>query len=316
MSILLNYLPSTPIQRLDSFSSRNDLYMKRDDLLPFCFGGNKARIAAELISDMLDKNATCMVAYGSTRSNLSRALACACSSLGVRCVVVSPSEQGGARPKSFNSIMVEKLGAQVIPCNRGAVRKTIATVLDRLRSEGERPYYIYGDETGHGNECVPVAAYEKVGAEILRQETEIGVRFDSVYLATGTGMTQAGLVCWNENLGKAHRRRVIGISVAREEGAARTGVLEHVEARLGREPECPIEVLGNYLHGGYGQTDEQERSTISALFAKEGVPSDETYVGKAFDGMLRHLESTRAENQKVLFIHTGGTPLFFDDLGR
>ncbi len=316
MSGILAPFPATPIQRLDSFCGRNELYMKRDDLLPFCFGGNKARIAAELVRDMLEKKATCMVAYGSTRSNLSRALACACSSLGVRCVVVSPSEQGGARPRSFNSTMVERLGAQVVPCDRGAVRETVASTLARLRSDGERPYYIYGDETGHGNERVPVAAYEKVGAEISRQEAEMGFRFDAVYLATGTGMTQAGLVCWNEGLGGGYRRRIVGISVARLEEAARAGVLEHVQAYLGRVPESPVEVLGGYLHGGYGQADEQERGTIASLFAKEGVPSDETYVGKAFDGMLRHLETIRAEGRRVLFVHTGGAPLFFDDLER
>ena len=141
----------------------------------------------------------------------------------------------------------------------------------------------------------------------------MGVRFDAVYLATGTGMTQAGLVCWNESLGEG-RRRVVGISVARQEEAARKGVIEHVRARLGRDPEGPIEVLGDYLHGGYGQTDERERRTIAALFAQEGIPSDETYVGKAFDGMLRHLEFARVEGWKVLFVHTGGTPLFFDDM--
>lgn len=231
MSGILAPFPATPIQRLDSFCGRNELYMKRDDLLPFCFGGNKARIAAELVRDMLEKKATCMVAYGSTRSNLSRALACACSSLGVRCVVVSPSEQGGARPRSFNSTMVERLGAQVVPCDRGAVRETVASTLARLRSDGERPYYIYGDETGHGNERVPVAAYEKVGAEISRQEAEMGFRFDAVYLATGTGMTQAGLVCWNEGLGggvsqesRRHFRRPAGRGRASRRARTRPGV--------------------------------------------------------------------------------------------
>ena len=51
-----------------------------------------------------------------------------------------------------------------------------------------------------------------------------------------------------------------------------------------------------------------------SLLAREGVPSDETYVGKAFDGMLNLLAEDRSPGGSALFIHTGGTPLFFDNL--
>ena len=43
---------------------------------------------------------------------------------------------------------------------------------------------------------------------------------------------------------------------------------------------------------------------------------DTTYVGKAFWGMLKFLEDNRIEGKRVLFIHTGGTPLFFDKLEK
>ena len=40
-------LVKTPIQRLPlSEDTRNRFWIKRDDLLPFSFGGNKVRIAA------------------------------------------------------------------------------------------------------------------------------------------------------------------------------------------------------------------------------------------------------------------------------
>ena len=41
---------------------------------------------------------------------------------------------------------------------------------------------------------------------------------------------------------------------------------------------------------------------------------DTTYVGKAFCGMNKYIEDNKIRNKKILFIHTGGTPLFFDDL--
>ena len=45
----------TPIHRLN-IKSNNAIYVKREDLLPFSFGGNKVRIAQELFFDMKEKN--------------------------------------------------------------------------------------------------------------------------------------------------------------------------------------------------------------------------------------------------------------------
>ena len=39
-----------------------------------------------------------------------------------------------------------------------------------------------------------------------------------------------------------------------------------------------------------------------------------TYTGKAFYGMVRYLEEHQIHNKNILFLHTGGTPLFFDFL--
>ena len=47
-----------------------------------------------------------------------------------------------------------------------------------------------------------------------------------------------------------------------------------------------------------------------------GVPFDHTYTGKAFVGMLDYIERMRIEDKNVLFIHTGGTPLFFDHINK
>ena len=49
---------------------------------------------------------------------------------------------------------------------------------------------------------------------------------------------------------------------------------------------------------------------------KEGIPFNTTYTGKAFWGMKEYLASNEIENKTILFVHTGGTPLYFDDLGE
>lgn len=307
-------LPTTPIQKLYSFSNENEIYIKRDDLLPFCFGGNKARIAKEFVCDLISGGYTCMVAYGSPQSNLSRVLACGCSALGVRCVVISSSEQIENSNKSYNSIMVRNVGAEIVPCLKSDVRNTVAATLEELRNQGESPYYIYGDESGQGNKKTPVNAYAGFIKEITSQEKELGIQFEYVFLATGTGMTQAGILCGNSIAQKP--KKIVGISIAREALVARNSIRDFIEAYMGFSKKIEIEVTDAYLHGGYGKSDANERATIDRLFSMEGISSDETYVGKAFDGMLQYIDEHKIKNKKILFLHTGGTPLYFDMLDR
>ena len=47
---------------------------------------------------------------------------------------------------------------------------------------------------------------------------------------------------------------------------------------------------------------------------QDGIPMDTTYVGKAFFGMLQYLRDHEIRGERILFLHTGGTPLFFDRL--
>ena len=60
--------------------------------------------------------------------------------------------------------------------------------------------------------------------------------------------------------------------------------------------------------------NEKIRKIIDTSIVRCGLPLDMTYTGKAFAGMLDYLKKEKIENKNVLFIHTGGTPLFFDDL--
>ena len=39
-----------------------------------------------------------------------------------------------------------------------------------------------------------------------------------------------------------------------------------------------------------------------------------TYTGKAFYALKQLMAEERWQNRTVVFIHTGGTPLFFDEL--
>ncbi|NLM60309.1 MAG: 1-aminocyclopropane-1-carboxylate deaminase, partial [Clostridium sp.] len=55
--------------------------------------------------------------------------------------------------------------------------------------------------------------------------------------------------------------------------------------------------------------------TIKDVLVHDGIPMDTTYVGKAYWGMKEYIKKNEIAEKNILFIHTGGTPLFFDDLG-
>ncbi len=48
------------------------------------------------------------------------------------------------------------------------------------------------------------------------------------------------------------------------------------------------------------------------MLIEEGIPLDTTYTGKAFwGGMKEYIKKNKVAGENILFIHTGGTPLFF-----
>ncbi len=294
----------TPVIQISD--ENNNIYVKRDDLLPFSFGGNKVRISLEFINDMKKQGKDCIVGYGNARSNLSRALANLCYQFKVPCHIISPADEDGTRIDTYNSKMVLFCDAKFHYCKKTNVQETVESVLKNLREKGLNPYYIYGDSTGKGNEHTPMLAYTKVYEEIKNQ-------YDYIFLATGTGMTQGGLLAGKMiNNGT---EKIIGISVARsatQETEVLRKSLECFGKKIQKIGKCEIHVEDAYLCDGYGTYNRQIEKTIHQQLICNGMPLDPTYTGKAFWGMQDYLKQNGITGKKILFIHTGGTPLFFD----
>ncbi len=295
----------------------NNFYIKRDDLLPFSFGGNKVRIAWEFFEDMAFKGGDCMIGYGNAKSNLSRAIANISSSRKEVCHIISPAEDDGSRIQTNNSAIAEMCGAQLHFCQKDEVADTVQAVWNECVQKGMKPYYIYGDKYGHGNEEVPLRAYVKVFREIQNQADDIGIEFDYIFLATGTGMTQAGMIAGSVLYG-SKKEKMIGISVSREKARQENILNDMLSAYSMKNNVCLndgyIEVCDEYISDGYGKYNEDIINTIKTMMISNGIPLDPTYTGKAFWGMLQYTKSREIEGKNILFIHTGGTPLFFDSI--
>lgn len=287
----------------------NTLFMKREDLLPFSFGGNKAR-KAELFFQAIEQGGyDYVVTYGSGSSNHCRVVANECARRQLPCLIISPRESEGG---SFNQQMVRLLGAAVKRVPLEEVHGEIERTMDKLREDGNNPYFIEGG--GHGN--IGTEAYRQCYREIQAYEEANNMCFDYIFLASGTGTTQAGLVCGLLLAG--HQKQIIGISIARKNPRGREVVLDSVRSYLGdRVSEEQIQKATVFEDGyteGYGEKDTRVRAVLLEVFRQYGIALDATYTGKAFWGMEQYLERERVEGKNLLFLHTGGTPLFFDGL--
>lgn len=306
----------TPIMPIKHDMGNINVFIKRDDLLPFSFGGNKVRIALEYFMDMESKCMDCMIGYGSACSNLNRVLANLSYQNEKKCYIVSAIDDS-IGDKTNNSDMVEACGAVLKYCTKDNVAETIQKVIDDCCEKGLNPYYINGDKYGKGNEAVPVRAYKKAYEEIRKQATQMNINFDYIFCATGTGMTQAGLIAGKYISNGSEK--IVGISISRNVDAEKSVIKNYIKKYFEEQsilcknnPE--INVVDKYLCGGYGKYNSEVEKVISDMFKINGVPMDPVYTGKGFYGMREYIKDKKIKDVNVLFIHTGGTPLFFDNI--
>jgi D-cysteine desulfhydrase len=308
----LDSIKNSPIQQISEKLNHNTFYMKRDDLIPFSFGGNKTRKAIYFFDDLDKKKCDCVVTYGSSGSNHCRVIANIAASRKIPCYIISSTEK---EKNTFNDKMIEMFGANITKCLFSDVSSTINLKLESLKKEGINPYFIKGG--GHGN--VGTNAYVIAYEEILKYEKEKSIFFDYVFLASGTGTTQAGLIC-GKYLNK-NKRKIIGISIARKNPYGRQVILESVKSYLndfgqGNILSEEITFIDDYILGGYGNYNEEILRTIKEILIFDSIPMDTTYTGKAYWGMKQYIIKNQIKGKNILFLHTGGLPIFFDNFGK
>jgi len=301
--MLLFDVPASPIQELQPVLG-NRFFIKRDDLIGFGLGGNKVRKMAFFIEDALAQNADVLVTYGDEQSNHCRVAAITAAHFGLDCVLIRKGEP--VKQKTGNGRICTMMCASDVYCTEKNVGQTIAGVLDRLKKEGRRPYFIPGG--GHGRQGT--AAYYDAFFEIAEQERQLGVRFDMIFLTCGTGATQAGLVCGKMDL--KHPVRIVGISIARLNPRCKEVVMQScIEYFDIKQMEEEILVDDAYTMGGYGARSDEVDKMIAQQLKENQILLDPVYTGKAFYGMCEHIKRENIVGKTILFLHTGGQPVFY-----
>ena len=344
----------TPLHEIEwEEKNGNRIFFKRDDLQPFSFGGNKVRIAWEFLADMRAKGCDAMIMYGDRRSNLCRILSAMCRMEGVPCSMIATSEHG-SEEASFNEKILSLYDVPVRFTEKNAIAEAVDAELLRFKEEGRKPYYIFGTRLGTGNEAAAARGYAKAAGEILEYEEREGIRFDRIFVPCGTGGTAGGLFAGFLERGIRRDVTAVSISSRpkeRAESALKAAVEAYLAERPGTDApgrdlaghecapgrdlaghECApgrglaglenapgrdfvgLECVTEYNGGGYGLADEHVMNTVREMLLKNAIPLTPIYSGKAFAGMLSYIKSRNIKNKNLLFLHTGGLPLFFDSL--
>lgn len=304
---------SSPIEALPRLSAvlggGPRLLVKRDDAIPFAFGGNKVRKLALVAADAKTKGADTLVTAGGIQSNHARVTAATAAKLGMRAVLVANGEPP-AEP-SANALLDRLLGAEVVyvPTREDRAPR-MAEVVDRLRTEGRRPY------------AIPIGASTPLGALgfvlAMAELVEQIPAPDVIVHSSSSGGTQAGLVAGCRLLGLS--TRVVAVSADASSSALQADVraiIRGVFERLALDPTASergteVEVDDGFVGDGYGIATDASREAIDLVARTEALFLDPVYTAKAMAGLIAYVRQQRfTSGQTVVFWHTGGQVALF-----
>ena len=283
-----------------------NLMVVRDDLFPFVGGGSKARKAVAYEAFLKENGYNAVVTCGGIQSNHNRAIALMAANNGWKCHLCVQGKEERFFAEKGNALLCRLAGAEcemVVPSDTAVA---MDCAMEKLVKEGYKPYYVHGG--GHdlpGGTCFVDAV-----KELKRQCDVVGYRPDCIFLASGTGSTQAGIVV-GCNLVGWDDVRVMGISVARqyERGKQVIADFANMLAKhygLDKDFTDQIFFITDYLFGGYEQYSLDMDTYLKEVMKTTGLMFDTTYSGKGFYGMMQEIKKQELQNKNIIFWHTGG----------
>lgn len=303
--------PLQPLPRLAAaLGGRTDIWIKREDLGPLAFSGNKVRNLEFLLGAALEEGASAVVTSGRRWSNHCRLTAAAGSKLGLAVHLVI----SGPPLPSPNLDVIRLLG--------GAIHQTATDdrherehLVDEIASDLRRG--------GATITVIPVGGSSVAGAwgqvlaalEVAEQLGSESITPDAIVLASATGGTQAGLLV-GAHFAYAPAPRVIGVVASQGSAALRDSIepkVRELSGMAGIEPPLDrIELDDHQLGSGYGISTAASQAATELIARTEGILVDPVYTAKALAGLIDRIRSGGLDGKRVVFWHGGGLPSLFE----
>lgn len=305
----------TPLDFLPHLSEQLgiELYLKRDDLTDLTLGGDKPRKLEYEIAQGRAAGADTLVTCGSMQSNHARLTTAAARKLGLECVVVLSRDMWDVVQGNLLTVYLMGARVEVIDnVDHWDLESSALAICEALRSEGKSPHYIpISGTTPHS--CL---GYVRGSLETLSQLPENGRELDAFYVPFGTGgiftstlltLREHGLSC-----------PLIGISVNRNEATCHENLDRWWQNLCGlldchtAQDRGDYEIYDEFIGQEYGDPTETSLEAIVTMASSQGILLDPVYSGKVFSGLLAHVSEGRwGAGQRVLMLHSGGTPALF-----
>jgi 1-aminocyclopropane-1-carboxylate deaminase len=319
--LLFGPSPTHPLNRLTEHLGGARVWAKREDCNSgIAYGGNKTRKLEYLVAEALNQGCDTLVSIGGVQSNHTRQVAAVAAHLGLRCVLVQESwvDWPDAVYDKVGNILLSRLaGADVRLVRSGfgiGFKESWEQALADVKASGGTPYPIPAGASDH-----PLGGlgFARWAYEVVEQERELGVFFDTVVVCSVTGSTQAGMVAGFAAVAGAggRPRRVLGIDASAKPAETRDQVARIARntaslLELGRDlRDDEIELDERYHAGTYGIPDEATLDAMRTAARTEGMITDPVYEGKSMAALIDLVERREIPaDSTVLYAHLGGQP--------
>jgi 1-aminocyclopropane-1-carboxylate deaminase/D-cysteine desulfhydrase-like pyridoxal-dependent ACC family enzyme len=306
--------PLVPAPRFAAaLGGRAEIWIKREDLLPLAFGGNKLRNLEFLVGAALAEGADVLVTSGRRWSNHARLTAAAGSQAGldVHLVLSGPPTE----PPNPGVRLARMLGAtihQAATDDRAERAAIVERVVADLHTAGRRPFVIPVGGTG----IVGAVGQVIAGLELIAGTERLGSLPDDLVVPSATGGTQAGLLVGLRSSDVATLVHGFAVTPADELRAAIAAVVRGLGELPGLAAVDAAEIAldGTQLGDGYGRPTRAADEAAHLLARTEGILVDPIYTAKALAGLIAMAREGRLDGRRVVFWHAGGTPGLFEPL--
>ncbi|MCT4619597.1 MAG: D-cysteine desulfhydrase family protein [Marinisporobacter sp.] len=297
------------LERLSKSLEGHEIYIKRDDQTGSEISGNKVRKLEYAVKEALDQGCDYLITCGGIQSNHARATAAVAAKLGINSFLVLRSK--GEEKLEGNCFLDQVLGAKIRYITADEYRDHRMDIMKEVKNEL--------DKKGHKAYIIPEGASNGIGTfgyygameEILKQEEEMGIKFDAVVMAVGSGGTYAGLFYANKV--NENTAKILGVNVCDDAGYFKEAIFNILHESFGYTSKSiefskeEINIIDGYVGEGYALSRPEELTFIHELAKLEGLILDPVYTGKAMYGLVEEIKKGNLKDYKnILFIHTGG----------
>lgn len=306
-------LTPTPLQPLTTIEAKlglSDLWIKRDDLTSTLYGGNKARKNEFILADALAVDANHLITVGGIGSHHCCSTAAFGNQLGFKVTLVHSPQP--LTPHVREMLLWDAKFQPQFRLASNPAAQVFATLdeIERVKAAGDRPYFIWaGGSTPYGT-----LSYLNAGLELADQiATGVMPMPEAVYVATGSGGTQAGLTVAFKLLKLPIR--VVGVRIVPWPATTSISIAYLANlmlasmAKLDREFST-LKITGEdvyfadgYLGQGYGWPTPASQKAKSLAKELLNLPLEDTYTAKALAAML-DAASAQSRRGPLLFWNT------------